>query len=128
MVFTAHEAMRPTPCVAGATQGVGTEALRQHLGVAVRQAADELLEEEAGLVLGQEPAVREEVEQLASRRVLHHDCQVAGGQKYLHVWQVDRGLLVAELPMSASTWHDSGLLQAPTRCDRLPWAKQAAPP
>ena len=55
-----------------------------HFGMAVRDAANELLKEEAGLVLGQEAALGQEIEQLATCCILHHDRQVAWRQKYLH--------------------------------------------
>ena len=69
----------------GAHAGGETNTRPRHLGMAMCKAADELLEEEAGLVLGKEAAVSEEVKKLASRRVLHHNCEMARCQKDLHV-------------------------------------------
>ncbi len=56
---------------------------RAHLAVAVVDARDQLLEEEAGLVLGEAPRPHNAVKELAARCILHHDRQVRSRQKHL---------------------------------------------
>jgi len=55
-----------------------------HLLVAVVHAGDELLEEEPRRVLGQPVRPLDELEELASRRVLHDDEDVGRRQEHLH--------------------------------------------
>lgn len=54
-----------------------------HHFVAVVQPQDELLEEPAGLVLGQAPLVGHMLEHVAPRRILHRDAQVVRREEHL---------------------------------------------
>ena len=58
-------------------------AVRHAVRVAVLQPADELLEEEPGLVLVEPPFAADAVEQLAPSRVLHDDREVRGREEHL---------------------------------------------
>lgn len=73
-----------------------TEALRwtaglPHHAVAVVNADDELLEVPAGVCFGQPFGSADQAEEVASRRILHCDCQVVRRQEHLRNGRLSLG-------------------------------------
>lgn len=74
--------------------------------MAVLDAGDELLEEVAGLVLGESAGLDNAVKELAARCVLHHNAQVRGRDKHLLEADdvgVQQGPVIDQFPLHVPT-------------------------